>query len=546
MKKKAFALVAAVCAAATMLGGCGSSAGSSTADGGENVINAYASEPQKNFIPANINETGGGKPADMMFARLVSFDNKGNASNEIAESIEANDDATVYTIKLKDWKFSNGDTVKAENFTKAWSWSANATNGMLNSSFFQTIKGYDELQADGLKGDEQLSGLTVVDDKTFTVELNNPNSVFGLKIGYTAFAPLPDSFFDDPKAFGENPADGCTGPYVFTGWDHNKQITMKKNPDYNGNRVAQNDGLNFKIYTSDTAAYADIQAGNLDVMESVPAANTKTFQSDTKVQAYNEAGSVIQTFTIPSDLEHFKNGTEEGKLRRQAISMGIDREAITDKVLSGTGTPAVDFTSPMVPGYSDSLKGSEYLEYNPTEAKKLWEQADAISKFDGQLTFSYNADGGHDAIYKAVVNSINNAIGSEVTATNPMPTFNEFREAVTDRQMTGAFRTGWQPDYPSAENYLVQLFSSAAADGNGANDGDYKNPEFDALMDQAAATADTDAANKLYQQGEEILLEDLPAFPLFYSNAHGVASLNVKGFTMTWQNLPAYEQMTKK
>ena len=132
-------------------------------------------------------------------------------------------------------------------------------------------------------------------------------------------------------------------------------------------------------------------------------------------------------------------------------------------------------------------------------------------------------------------------------ATNPIPTFQEFRDAVTNRQMKGAFRTGWQPDYPSAENYLWQLYSTAAADGNGSNDGDYKSPAFDDLCKQAAAASSTDDANKLYQQAEEILLNDLPAIPLYYSNASGVASLNVKsGYAFDWQNLPTYTEMSKK
>lgn len=98
MKNKALTVAAVVCAAAMMLSGCGSSSSSSDS----NIITAYNSEPQKNLIPSNINETGGGKPADLLFARLVSFDAKGNPSNEIADSITPNGDATQYTIKLKD------------------------------------------------------------------------------------------------------------------------------------------------------------------------------------------------------------------------------------------------------------------------------------------------------------------------------------------------------------------------------------------------------------------------------------------------------------
>ena len=547
MKKKALAFAAMACSVAMLLSACGGS-NSNAASGdtaGSNIITAYNSEPQNPLIPGNTNETGGGKPVDLLFSRLVSFDKDGKASNEVAESITPNDDATQYTIKIKSgWKFTDGTPVTAESFTKAWSYVANAKNAQKCSSFFSAIAGYDDLQKDGLKGDEQLSGLKVVDDTTFTVDLNQSDSVFPIKVGYLAFAPLPESFYKDPKAFGESPVSD--GPYKFSSWDHDKEIKLVKNPDYKGNRKVNNDGVTFKIYTDANAAYADVQAGNLDVMDTVPSADSKTFESDSSVVPYNKAGSVIQTFTIPSDLEHWKTSTEEGQLRRQALSMAIDRQAICDKVLNGLGTPAVEFTSPKTPGYSDSLKGNENLKYNKKKAKELWEKANAISPWtsDDKLTFSYNADGGAKPIFEAVVNSVKNTLDIDVT-TNPVPTFQEFRNDVTDRKMTGAFRTGWQPDYPSPENYLYQLYSSDAADGNGSNDGDYKNSEFDDLCSKAAAAQTTDEANKLYQQAQEILLNDLPAIPLYYSNANGVAASGVKNFVMNWQNVPMYNEISK-
>ena len=88
MKKKALAFAAAACAFGMLLSGCGSSNGSDTAAEGANIITAYNSEPQHPLIPGNTNETGGGKPVDLLFSRLISFDAQGNASNEVAESIE--------------------------------------------------------------------------------------------------------------------------------------------------------------------------------------------------------------------------------------------------------------------------------------------------------------------------------------------------------------------------------------------------------------------------------------------------------------------------
>ena len=542
-KKKAIAVVAGACALGMLLSGCGGSGDASNNASGGNIITAYNSEPQNALIPGDTNETGGGKVGQLLFANLVRYDSKGDTKMEVAESIEPNKDATQYTVKLKDgWKFTDGTPVTAESFTKSWSYTANAKNAQKCSSFFSSIKGYDDLQKDGLKGDEQLVGLKVVDDKTFTIDLNAPDSVFPVKIGYLAFAPLPESFYKDPKAFGEKPVGN--GMYKLDKWDHNSQIVLTKNADYKGEEKPKNDGATFKIYTSPDSAYADVQAGNLDVMDTVPAANTKTFEKDSSVEAYNKAGSVIQTFTMPAGMKHWETSTKEGQLRRQALSMAIDREQIVSKVLNGVGTPATDFTAPVIPGYSKDLKNAKYLKANPAEAKKLWAEAEAISKWDGTLTFAFNADGGAQPIYDAIVNQVKNNLGIKA-ATSPMPTFQEFRNAVSDRKIEGAFRTGWQPDYPSAENYLYQLYDSAAADGHGANDGDYKNAEVDALLAKAASATNDDEQIDLYHQAEEILLEQLPAVPLYYSNADGVAAKGVKGFEMDWQNQPIYENMTK-
>lgn len=545
MKKKAMILAAAACSLGMLLSGCGAGGNDgASANGGNNVITAYNSEPQNLLVPTDTNETGGGKICELLFANLVSYNAKGDTEMEVADSITPNDDATQYTIKLKDgWKFTDGTPVTAQSFTKAWSYGANAKNAQKSSSFFGSIKGYDALQdADKLKGDEQLEGLKVVDDKTFTVDLNQPSSVFPIMVGYTAFAPLPESFYKDPKAFGEKPVGN--GMYKLTKWDHNSQVVLEKNNDYKGVNKVANNGVTFKIYTDPEAAYADVQAGNLDVMDTIPQSATKTFEKDSSIEPYNKAGSVSQTFTIPAGMKHWETNTEEGQLRRQALSMAIDRDSIVNKVLNGVGTPATDFTAPPIPGYSKDLKGSDNLKYNPTKAKELWAKAEAISKYEGKLTFSFNADGGAKPIYEAIVNSVNNTLNIGA-ATNPMPTFQEFRNAVTDRKIDGAFRTGWQPDYPSPENYLYQLYDSAAADGKGSNDGDYKNAEVDELLSKAAAATSDKEANDLYHQVEEILLVQLPAIPLYYSNADGAAAKGVKGFEMDWQNQPIYEALSK-
>ena len=524
------------------LAACGSSSAGGSDD---NIVRVYGCEPQNPLIPTDTNEVCGGDPETLLFSELIGFDAKGNPKNEVADSIEANGDNTEYTIKLKKgWKFTDGTEVKAENFTRAWSYGANAKNAQLGASFFAPIQGFEDLQKDGLKGDEQLSGLTVVDDYTFTVKLNAPSSVFKTMLGYSGYAPLPDSFFDDPKAFGENPVGN--GAYKFDSWDHNQSIKLSKNPDYKGSFPAKNDGVWFMVYTDPQPAYADVEAGNLDSMDTVPTSALSTFESDDQVQAVNEPGNVSQSFTFAANQKHFSLD-DEGRLRRAAVSMAIDREQIIDKVSNGTNTPAVDFTAPLIPGYSESVPGNEVLQYNPEKAKELWEQANQIAPWgdDESFDIAYNADGGGKDIYDAICNSIHNTLGIKSQAT-PYPTFSEMRDDITDRKITTAFRSGWQPDYPSAYSYLYSLYDSESADGKGSNDGDYKNPEFDALIDKANTESSDDAAEQDYRQAQEILFKDLPAVPLWYANNKGVAAKNVKGFTLTWQGIEDYRNMTKE
>ncbi|MCT6873883.1 MAG: ABC transporter substrate-binding protein [Bifidobacterium sp.] len=553
MKKQSALTIAGagLCVMALTLGACGGSGGSDSSAQGSNggssnaVISVFNPEPANPLIPSMTNEVGGGNPIDVMFSKLVRFDDKGKPANEIAKQIKANEDNTQYTVTINDgWKFSDGTPVTAQSFTKAWSWASSIANKQLGSSFFANIKGYDDLQKEGTPSDAQLSGLKVIDDKTFTVDLTSPSSTFPIQVGYTAFAPLPESFYKDTKAFGEKPV--TVGPYKFQSWEHNKAIKVVKDPAYKGGIKVKNGGVEFRSYTDATAAYRDVQAGNLDVLDTLPASARKTFQTDNTVQAINDPGSVIQMFTIPTYMKHFGQD-QEGHLRRQAISMAIDRPTIIKKVLSGTAKEVHDFTAPVIPGYSTSIKGSDVLKYNPSKAKELWAEANKISPWGEGDTFkiAYNADGAHKEIYDAVTNSIKNALGIQA-AGNPLPTFSEFRSNVQNRKFTdSAFRSGWQPDYPSPESYLSSNFASSAANGNGSNDGDYKNPEFDELMDKAASAKSIDEANKIYQQSEELLFRDLPAVPLYYQNSNGVAAKNIQGFSFTWKGVPAYYNISK-
>lgn len=532
--------------AALALTGCGAGGGttsgsSSTAGNTSKVILADGSEPQRPLMPADTNEVGGGKVIDMIFAGLVSYDPSGKPVNELAESIEGKDGQN-FTIKVKTGqKFTNGEAITAKSFVDSWNFGAAAKNAQLSGGFFESIKGYDEASAEGSTV-ETMSGLKVVDDQTFTVELKQPESDWPLRLGYTAFVPVPSGALADPKGFGEKPVGN--GPYKLAegGWQHNVQIQLVPNPDYNGPRKAKNAGVTFKIFQNDDAAYQDLLSNNLDILQTIPTSALKNFKSDLGERTINKPYAGNQTIAIPEYLPEWSG--EAGKLRRQAISMAINREEITKVIFSGARQPAKDFTAPVLDGYSDSIPGAENLKFDAAKAKEAWTKADGIQKWDAEKTFTiaYNADkGGHKAWVEAVVNQLKNTLGIKVEG-KPYATFKEARNEATAKTLTGSIRAGWQADYPSLYNFLGPIYKTGA----GSNDASYANPTFDKAISDGLNAPSVADGNKAMNKAQEILLQDLPAIPLWYQVAQGGWSDKVTNVDYGWDGVPLYYNITGK
>ncbi|BBZ31400.1 peptide ABC transporter substrate-binding protein [Mycolicibacterium confluentis] len=525
------ALAAVLLTGVLTLSACGGGDG-----GGSGFVTVNGGEPQNALITTNTNETNGGRILDRLFAGLMSYDAKGVPSLEVAESIDTTDNVN-YRIKLKpDWKFTDGSPVTAQSFVDAWNYGALTTNAQLMQSFFSPIVGYDEVAAPEPTA-ETMSGLQVVSDTEFTVRLKAPTIDFEQRLGFTPFYPLPPVAFEDMEAFGRNPVGN--GPYQLAlsdPWQHNVRIDLVPNPDYRGNRVPANKGLRFVFYANLDTAYADLQAGNLDVLDTIPSSALPTYRDDLGDRAISGPTAQNQTLDIPLRLPQF--GGEEGRLRRLAVSAAINRRQICDQIFHGARSPARDFTASSLPGFNPNLPGADALDYNPRRAKQLWAQADAIAPFSGQLAIAYNADGGHQEWVDAVANSIKNTLGVDAVGA-PMPTFAQLRTEITNRTIDTAFRAGWQGDYPSMLEFLEPLFVTGA----GSNDVDYSNRDFDGALTVAQAAPTLEESYALTNDAQQILLRDMPVIPLWdYINAAGHSDA-VRDVAIAWNGLPDYERI---
>lgn len=316
-------------------------------------------------------------------------------------------------------------------------------------------------------------------------------------------------------------------------------ISLLPSESYDGPRKAQNGGLDLVFYGTQEAAYADLLSDNLDVIEQVPTSALATYKEDLGDRAVDQAAAIWQGLTIPSRLAHFGED-EEGNLRRQAISYAIDREQVTSVIFEGTRTPATDFTSPVIDGWSDSLAGSEVTKADADKAKELWAEADAISPWSGSFDIAYNADGGHQPWVDAVTNQIKNTLGIE-SAGISYPDFATLRAEIKARTLNAATRSGWQFDYPGAYNILGALFITGA----GSNDGDYASDAYDELVTQGATAGSVEEANDYFAQAQEVLFADLPVLPLWYGAVNAGYSTQVENVAYGWDSWPVLFAITK-
>jgi len=530
------------CAAAVALAaaGCGGKGGGYGA-AGDGVVRAFWTDPQNPLEPANTNEVQGGKVLDMIFRGLKRYNpDSGQAENAAAQSITTNDQRN-FTVRLKKGlKFSDGTPVTAKSFVDAWNYGALVTNKQINSYFFEYIDGYDKVHPEsGKPTAKTMSGLKVKDDRTFTVRLNQKFSLWPETLGYTAYAPLPKKFFTDHAAWLKKPVGN--GPYKVDSYTRGQAMELSRDKRYSGPDKPKNKGVELKVYTDQNTGYTDLQAGNLDVMDELPAGQLKNAKRDLNGRYINQPAGLTQTVSFPFYKKDWKS--EKAKKVRRGISMAIDRRMVTDKIYHGTREPAGDLTSPVLKdsgGYDPKLCG-ETCTYNPKKARQLIKEGGGLP--GGRITLSSNVDtGSHRQWMDAVCNSINNVLGKDdACRVNPVPTFSEFRKNLSADKMQGMFRAGWQMDYPLIQDFLQPLYYTNGS----SNDSGYSNPRVDKLINQANASEKASAVGK-YQQAEKILLDDLPAIPLWYQNGNAGYSDRVSDVRLNPFSVPVFSDIKVK
>ncbi|MGI5214775.1 peptide ABC transporter substrate-binding protein [Plantactinospora sp. CA-290183] len=501
---------AAALAAALGATACGGGSGDSgTTDGGD-VVRIGIAEP-RHLVPSNATESAGAQVLAALYTPLVEFDADKRPYEVAAESIESADNR-VWTVKLKDgFTFHNGEPVVADSYLNAWNHAAYGPNGNGGGYFFEQIQGYDDMQSEDPDGEgpqkaptpkaRKLTGLRKVDNQTFTITLAGPFAEFESVLGYHVFSPLPNAAWSSDGVLKEDfeQAPIGNGPFKMKGtWEHDSKIEVERYDAYPGDKPKVR-GVRFGIYQQLPTQYADLVAGNVDVVPTVPTENLSNAPADLGDRFKKSPFSSFQFLAFPTYQPEFAKPEV-----RKAISMAIDRDEIVKSVFKDSQTSARAFVSPVVAGARPDTCG-EACQFDPARARAAYQAAGGSAR----LQISYNGDGGHQAWIEATCNQLRTNLGVECVAT-PESKFADLLEKVERRTPVGMFRMAWTMDYPSMQNYLGPLYGT---DGS-SNYYGYRNPDFDRLVREGVRAPNQAEAIKKYQQAEEILVRDMPVIPL--------------------------------
>ncbi|MBU3749837.1 MAG: ABC transporter substrate-binding protein [Mycobacterium sp.] len=487
------------------------------------MFSFYLGEPQKPLVPGNTTESEGGKVISAVWTPLVTFDTESRkvTYDGAAESVTSKDNIN-WTIRLKPgWTFHDGTPVTAQSYVKAWNYTALSTNAQGASYFFSNVAGYDALQGDDQGGkptSETLAGLRARDPRTIEVTLEKPFAIYPLTLGYSAFNPLPEAFYTDPEAFGKKPVGN--GPFkADTEWVRGRGITLSRYDGYVGVDKAQSRGVVLRVYTELSTGYTDVLAGNLDVLQGLPPDAYASAPDIFGERYLHRPSPTITSLGFPLYDKRFA----DVRVRR-ALSMAIDRQAITNAIFLGTRVPADSFSPPTVVGYREDACG-RWCEYRPDEAKQLLAEAGFDTSVPVDLWF--NAGAAHDGWMTAVGNMFRK-IGLSYRLRGNLQ-FNEFLSKRDAKEMTGPFRLAWVMDYPSVENFLAPQYATAAMAPAGSNTVFYSNKAFDDALAAGDRAPSIEAASSAYGQAEQVLVDDLPATPLFCGVDQTVWTKRVSG-----------------
>lgn len=455
-----------------------------------------------------------------MYEGLVTYDAKANVVPGVAERWSVSDDGLVYTFKLRDAKWSNGDAVKAGDFVFSFRRLMNPETGAKYANILYTLKNGEAVNKGKAKVEEL--GVKAVDDKTLEITLETPAPYFIAQLAHQTGLPVnPGAVEKFGKDFVKAGNSVTNGPYMLEQFTPNDKITLVKNPNYRDAASVKIDKQIFYSMEDRAAALRRFQAGEILSYTDVPTDQIKFIRETLKDQF--KTGPYLGTYYFVFNTR--KKPFDDVRVR-QALSMVVDREFLAEQIWGGTMVPAYSFVPPGIGSYP-APTAVTWKDMSPIDRE---DKAKALLKEAGygpggqKLTVEirYNTSENHKNTSVALADMWK-GLGVETKFVNT--DLKTHYALLRDKGDFDVARAGWIADYPDAQNFLFLGMS----DNKGLNYASYANPDFDKLMQQASREAPDKRAETM-RKAEELFVRDQAFLQLMFYGSKNLVSPKLQGW----------------
>lgn len=518
-------------ALAMMMVGCGDKSASNSsaanidpnvlADKQELVINNSA-EPES-LDPHKVSGVPEANIIRQMLVGLTTTDPDGKTIPGMAESWE-NTDNKVWTFKLRDAKWSNGDPVTANDFVYSFRRLLDPNTASPYASYLVDAKvmGADAI-LEGKAGLDSL-GIKALDDKTLQVTLSEPVPYFPDTLIHTSVKPVHQATVEK---FNEKWTDPdnivVNGPYKISEWQVNDKIVLERNENYYDNANTTLDKVVMLAIPSSTTDVARYQSGEIDVTNNeIP---PEQFAS-LKEQLGDQLTVSPMLCTYYYEFNTVKAPFNDARVRR-ALALALDRDTITDKVIGQGQTAAYQLTPVAINGMDNN--SPEWQNWDQAkrveEAKKLLKEAGYSESNPLKFELLYNTSDNHKKIAVAA-----SSLWKQSLDFVDVSLINKEWKTYLDTRRNGNYqvaRAGWCGDYNEPSTFLNIVKS-----GNSNNQGKYSSAQFDSLMTQTLRPGVTEEQRAaLYKQAEAQLDADMPNINVYHYVSPRLIKPYVVGFS---------------
>jgi peptide/nickel transport system substrate-binding protein len=493
----------------------GVGAGWAMAQPGTRIVIGLQAEPTTLDV-AQLSDYNSSRTAMGMYDGLVRFaDGSTDIEPALAESWEVSDDGLTYTFHLRPGvTFHDGTPVDAEAVKFSFERQIDPNHPYHDTGEFP----YAEFTLGNIESIE------VIDTLTVQITLSATFAPFLSNLAMHAAAIVsPTAVAEYGRDFSENQVG--TGPYRFVSWERGVEVVLERNPDY-WRGEPQVERLIFRPIVEDQTSLAALEAGEIDLTVNLPPDDLPRLRENPAFTFAEQPG--MHTWYLVFNVT--KEPFDDTRVR-QAVAHAIDRQAIVDAILGGTGELAQNFLPPVVWSYTDDV---QQYPYDPERAMELLAEAGYPDGFEVEFWVPQSGSGMQQPVAMGtVIQDYLSRVG--ITATLQQFEWGTYLDRVivpleAAESVPAMFQMSWIGDNGDPDNFLYILLSGDQFPANGFNLGYYSNPEVDELLREARTITDQAARESLYEEAQRLIMADLPVLPVDHETQIVVMDSNIQGF----------------